>query len=96
LNVTQIYEFMMHDCDAFLATCWWRKVSFKCCEWFSKQRTEYGVCWSFNSFSSVGTPFVNVNSEKKNLTKKKIDYMKICRNLGIFPGEFRGAGQSQL
>lgn len=61
LNVTRVYEFMMHDCEEFFASCWWRNVQFKCCEWFSKQRTEYGICWSFNSFSSVGTAFVNVN-----------------------------------
>jgi acid-sensing ion channel, other len=62
LNLTEVYEFMMHDCREFFVSCWWRNSAFNCCEWFSKQRTEYGICWSFNSFSNVGSKFVNVSS----------------------------------
>lgn len=60
LNVTKVYEFFMHDCEGFFGSCWWKNFPFKCCEWFSKQRTEYGLCWSFNSFTNVGTKFINV------------------------------------
>lgn len=54
LNVTEIYEFMMHDCENFLIECRWHKKPYECCKLFSKQKTEYGICWSFNSMSSEG------------------------------------------
>lgn len=61
LNITEVYEFMMHDCDVFFVNCWWQNKPFNCCDWFSKQRSEYGICWSFNSYSSVGSKFINVS-----------------------------------
>lgn len=61
LNISEVYEFLMHDCELFFVSCSWRNVAFNCCEWFSKQKSEYGICWSFNSFTSVGTKFVNVS-----------------------------------
>lgn len=64
LNITEIYEFMMHDCEDFFVSCQWRNTKFNCCEWFSKQRTEYGVCWSFNSYTNVGSKFVNVSFKR--------------------------------
>lgn len=54
LNITEIYEYMMHDCKSFLLECRWRKKIRDCCEIFSRQITEYGLCWSFNSLSSEG------------------------------------------
>jgi Amiloride-sensitive sodium channel len=59
LNLTEIYEFMMHDCEKFLVKCTWRRKPFDCCKYFSKQKSEYGICWSFNSFSNEGTNYVN-------------------------------------
>lgn len=61
LNISEVYEFMMHDCEEFFVSCSWRNVAFNCCEWFSKQRTEYGICWSFNSYTNVGSKFINVS-----------------------------------
>ena len=61
LNISQVYEFMMHDCDKFLVSCSWRNVPFNCCDWFSMQRSEYGICWSFNSFTNIGSKFINVS-----------------------------------
>lgn len=61
LNISQVYEFMMHDCEAFFVSCSWRKVPFNCCDHFSKQLSEYGICWSFNSYSNAGTEHVNVS-----------------------------------
>lgn len=61
LNITKVYEFMMHDCRDFFVSCWWKRTAFNCCDWFSKQRSMYGVCWSFNSFSSVGSEAINVS-----------------------------------
>lgn len=61
LNITEVYEFLMHDCEVFFVSCWWRNKPFKCCEWFSKQRTEYGICWSFNSFTNVGSSYINLS-----------------------------------
>lgn len=63
LNITQIYEFMMHDCESFFYECSWRKKKMNCCKLFSKQLTEYGICWSFNSLSSEG------REEKMNTSK---------------------------
>lgn len=63
LNLTEIYQFMMHDCRDFFVSCWWKKTAFNCCDWFSLQRSMYGLCWSFNSFSSVGSPSINVSTE---------------------------------
>lgn len=54
LNITELYEFMMHECRSFLVEWRWRKKPFECCKLFSKQKTEYGICWSFNSMSSEG------------------------------------------
>lgn len=69
LNITEVYEFMMHDCEAFFVNCRWRNKPFNCCEWFSKQRSEYGICWSFNSYSNVGSNFVNVSLKSKEDSK---------------------------
>jgi acid-sensing ion channel, other len=69
LNLTEVHEYIMHDCEQFFVSCSWRKVAFNCCEWFSKQKTEYGLCWSFNSFSNVGSVFINVSFA---VSKKKL------------------------
>lgn len=61
INTVQLYEFMMHNCEDFFMSCWWKNKPFKCCDWFSRQRTEYGICWSFNSFLNVGSKFINVS-----------------------------------
>lgn len=61
LNITEVYEFMMHDCEVFFVNCWWKDKPFNCCELFSKQKSEYGICWSFNSYSSVGSKLVDVS-----------------------------------
>lgn len=61
LNISEVYEFMMHECNIFFVSCSWRNVAFNCCDWFSKQRSEYGICWSFNSFTNVGSKFINVS-----------------------------------
>lgn len=62
IRIVELYDFMMLNCEDFFVSCWWKNVPFKCCNWFSKQRTEYGICWSFNTFTSVGSKFVNVSS----------------------------------
>lgn len=49
-NPSEIYEFMMHDCDKFFVECQWKKENFNCCEKFNRHRSEYGICWSFNTF----------------------------------------------
>lgn len=59
LNVTEMYEFMMHDCKSFLLECRWRRKLHDCCTIFSMQLTEYGICWSFNSLSSKGNRGLN-------------------------------------
>lgn len=49
-NTSEIFEFMMHDCDKFFVECEWKKEKFDCCEKFVRHRSEYGICWSFNTF----------------------------------------------
>lgn len=76
LNISEVYEFMMHECSVFFVSCSWRNVAFNCCEWFSKQRSEYGICWSFNSFTNVGSKFINVSLKIKNFKLKNISRKK--------------------
>lgn len=77
LNITEIYEFMMHECEIFFVSCWWRGVLRNCCELFSKQRSEYGICYSFNSFTSLGTKFVNVRTCQSNYCLIKCQFSAI-------------------
>lgn len=86
LNITEVYEFMMHDCEDFFISCWWRNTAFNCCEWFSKQRSEYGICWSFNSYTNVGSNFINVRFSSEISLSLSI---KPCSDLHIFHGEYQ-------
>lgn len=61
LNISEVYEFMMHDCDKLFVSCRFRDDDFNCCELFSKQISMYGICWSFNSMTNAGNGFVNVS-----------------------------------
>lgn len=59
LNLTEIYEFVMLSCEEiFNGKCWWRNKYVNCCDedgLFFLQRTEYGLCFSFNSaVSGIG------------------------------------------
>ena len=50
INMRNIYLFMMYQCEElFTGRCWWRNKYLKCCSMFVKQRSEYGICYSFNS-----------------------------------------------
>ncbi|XP_045496941.1 sodium channel protein Nach-like [Colias croceus] len=82
-NVTCSDDFIHHitrmraNCTELLTDCWWGGEHFKCCERFRPIKTEYGVCFSFNSELSgnkseillvnrkIGTPklvFSTINS----------------------------------
>lgn len=74
-NLTELVRFMMHDCDQFFIECEWKKMKFNCCDVISRQKTEYGICWSFNSYSSEKSYEVI-----KNLTNGKV--LKV-KNAGI-------------
>lgn len=58
LNLTEVYEFAMLKCEEiFIGKCWWRnKYTESCCSnFFELQRTEYGLCYSFNgAVSDIG------------------------------------------
>lgn len=60
LNLRQIFEFMMATCYDIFDNCWWRNKYIDCCAIFAMQRTEYGICLSFNSASSSELIIVNV------------------------------------
>jgi len=51
LNLTDLYEFTMLTCEeVFTGKCWWRNRYYNCCDdFFELQKSEYGVCFSFNS-----------------------------------------------
>lgn len=51
LNLTELYEFTMLTCsELFTGNCWWRNRYLNCCEnFFELQKSEYGICYSFNS-----------------------------------------------
>lgn len=51
INITELYEFTMLTCEEiFTGKCWWRNKFYNCCnEFFQLQKSEYGICFSFNS-----------------------------------------------
>ncbi|XP_050053642.1 pickpocket protein 19-like [Aphis gossypii] len=65
LNLTELLLKVMRPCDdVFLPEgCWWNFKQVNCCEIFELQRTEFGLCHSFNSdFSEYGRVRVGENS----------------------------------
>lgn len=52
------------DCEDFLKDCWWRNVPQNCCDIFELQKTEYGICYSFNSMVSE-KPSINESTVRK-------------------------------
>lgn len=52
---------VMHECKDLFVNCWWRIRYINCCEIFTLQKTEYGLCWSFNSATSLESKTVNVS-----------------------------------
>lgn len=85
ISVTEVFEFMMHDCKDFLVECRWHGKPINCCDIFSRQVTEYGICWSFNSYSSAGTPFVNrsKNFPWRVANKGKGSALSVLMNLHV-------------
>lgn len=71
LNLTEIFEFVMLKCEEiYVGRCWWRNKYMNCCsDIFEIQRTEYGLCYTFNSAVSV--------VGKKKAVKKKFVLMNI-------------------
>lgn len=53
LNLTEIFDFVMLTCEEiFNGKCWWRNKYMACCNedgLFERVRSEYGLCFSFNS-----------------------------------------------
>lgn len=93
LNVTKIYEFMMHQCQNFLLECRWRKKPLECCKIFTRQKTEYGLCWAFNSMSSEGNAGNNVSNPfpwrvHKAGRKSALEVRKFCLILKKYVTQF--------
>lgn len=67
LNLTAVFEFVMLTCqEIFIGRCWWRNKYFECCEdFFELQKTEYGLCYSFNSAVNGIGKMKDVRIEKK-------------------------------
>lgn len=51
LNLTAVMEFVMLRCEEiYIGRCWWRNKYFNCCnDFLFTTRSEYGLCFSFNS-----------------------------------------------
>lgn len=51
LNLTEVFEFVMLTCEEiYVGRCWWRNKYFDCCnDFLYTARSEYGLCFSFNS-----------------------------------------------
>ncbi|XP_022173790.1 pickpocket protein 19-like [Myzus persicae] len=51
LNITELLVKVMRPCDEVFSHsgCWWNFKQVNCCEIFELQRTEFGLCHSFNS-----------------------------------------------
>jgi hypothetical protein len=54
---------MSYECEELFLWCWWVNSYTNCCDIVSVQLSEYGVCYSFNSYSNFGSKFVNVRNE---------------------------------
>lgn len=51
INLTALFESTMLTCEEiFTGKCWWRNKYYNCCDdFFQLQKSEYGICFSFNS-----------------------------------------------
>lgn len=52
INIKNFLEFMVIKCEDFISNCWWLKKEVSCCDIFRMQRTQMGICYSFNSMSA--------------------------------------------
>ncbi|XP_060864321.1 pickpocket protein 19-like [Metopolophium dirhodum] len=65
LNLTALLLKVMRPCNEVFCCggCWWKFKQVNCCDIFELQRTEFGLCHSFNSdFSEYGRVRVGVTS----------------------------------
>lgn len=55
IDLLQVYKEVSYTCEELFdeAICWWRNRYFNCCESFSLQKSEYGLCYSFNSVLNI-------------------------------------------
>jgi Amiloride-sensitive sodium channel len=45
-----IFFQVMHTCEEmFTGRCWWRNRYYECCKLFVEQKSEFGICYAFNS-----------------------------------------------
>lgn len=58
----------MHTCEELFLECWWRIKYYNCCQILTLQKTEYGICYSFNSATSATSPSVNVSTKQNNIS----------------------------
>ncbi|KAJ6635968.1 Pickpocket protein 19 [Pseudolycoriella hygida] len=54
INLTELYKRVTFQCEElFIEQCWWRNKYYNCCsgnqKLFVKQKSEYGICYAFNS-----------------------------------------------
>ena len=89
-NITDIYMFMMFDCKDFFVSCEWLGERFNCCDWFSIQRSFYGVCWSFNSITSVGSDVINVRMTE---VMNSLDYLDNFQRSTNYPWRSPSSGK---
>uniref|UniRef100_A0A1I8P148 Pickpocket protein 28-like n=2 Tax=Stomoxys calcitrans TaxID=35570 RepID=A0A1I8P148_STOCA len=50
VDILKVVEFLTLPCtEVFEGNCTWRKTTYNCCDLFSLERTETGICYVFNS-----------------------------------------------
>ncbi|GAB0089180.1 pickpocket protein 19 [Sergentomyia squamirostris] len=65
INLTELAINLRYSClEVFENHCWWRSRYINCCDIFKLQKSEYGICYSFNSASNEETP---LNTSQRNL-----------------------------
>lgn len=51
IDLLELYEDVAFTCEELFdsAICWWRNKYVKCCDYFHRALSEYGLCFAFNS-----------------------------------------------
>lgn len=88
----------MHNCEDLFteSLCWWRNKYVPCCSFFHIQRSEYGLCYSFNSLSNdAGRAFAENSTDYPWRVSNYGDWSGIRLNLNTTPHSVRPGSVQQ-
>ncbi|XP_063706306.1 pickpocket protein 19-like [Culicoides brevitarsis] len=79
IDLLELYRDVAYTCEEMFdstATCWWRNKFFNCCQIFHTQRSEYGICLSFNSVTNSDghEMFLNSSNSYPRRTSSSMDW----------------------